>query len=120
MNSPATQLVFALYCLSLWSYISIKEYPFLKESDENFHLSLLEVSIWAEEELIEIYFTKGFTEIPAFHKRPMAGVQWRTIELDSVRTLRDIKGFAPIFLCYLSSEPTKSSKVGIYVQCPEK
>ena len=68
----------------------------------------------AEEEPIEIYYTKRFTSISPLNKHPLKEIKWKTIT--DIKTLKQIKDFGPRFVYDLPTEPMDPDNIKVKVK----
>ena len=70
----------------------------------------------AEEEPIEIYYTRRFTSISPLNKHPLKEIKWNTIT--DTKSLKQIKDFGPIFVYDLPTKPMDPDNIKVKVEHP--
>jgi len=83
-----------------------------KEQKDNFGEEGVYLDGIAEDEPIQVYFTKEFTTIPKRNRQPIAAKRWRNMR--DIKPYRDLLKFTR-FRYYLESEPVSSEDIKITV-----
>jgi class 3 adenylate cyclase len=68
----------------------------------------------SEEETLDIFYSKKWTEIQVINKQPLTKVKWE--EISDIKTLKKIKDCYPTFQYRLSSEPSNEKDIKVRVE----
>lgn len=88
-----------------------------QEQQSNFEEADVYLDGIAEDEPIQVYFTKEFTDIPRRNRQPIAEKRWRHME--ETKPFRELLNLGGRFLYELESEPLNPDDISVKVYYPK-